>query len=96
MWVPIDDENSIKWMLQWFPTERIMESNKDKEKVMRYDEEVYGPATNEQPYGFIRPKANRANDYLINWEIHRTRRMGIAGVNLQDRCVQAALVRSGR
>ncbi len=88
MWIPIDDENSIKWMLQWFPTERIMESNKEKEKVMRYDEEVYGPATNEQPYGFIRPKANRANDYLINWETHRTRRMGIAGVNLQDRCVQ--------
>jgi hypothetical protein len=32
-------------------------------------------------------KAKRSNDYLINWDIHRSRRMGIAGVNLQDVCV---------
>ena len=32
-------------------------------------------------------KARRSNDYLIDWEIHKARRMGIAGVNLQDVCV---------
>ena len=32
-------------------------------------------------------KAKRSNDYLIDWETHKTRRMGIAGVNLQDVCV---------
>ena len=31
--------------------------------------------------------ANKANDYLMNWELHKTRRFGIAGVNLQDVCV---------
>ena len=32
-------------------------------------------------------RAKRSNDYLIDWETHKTRRMGIAGVNLQDVCV---------
>ena len=84
MWVPIDDENCIKWMIQWFPSRALKESS--KESVRYRDEEMYAPPTHE-PYGFIRPKAQRKNDYLINWEVHRTRRMGIAGVNLQDRCV---------
>jgi phthalate 4,5-dioxygenase len=44
------------------------------------------PATNE-PYSFIRPRAIKANDYLMNWDVHRRQRMGITGVNLQDRCV---------
>lgn len=84
VWVPIDDENSIKWMIQWFPTRALKDSS--KESVRYRDEEMYAPPTPE-PYGFIRPKAQRSNNYLINWEIHRARRMGIAGVNLQDRCV---------
>ncbi|HEY7320535.1 MAG TPA: Rieske 2Fe-2S domain-containing protein [Candidatus Binatia bacterium] len=83
-WVPIDDENSIKWMIQWFPTRALKDSS--KEKVRYREEEAYAPPTPE-PYGFIRPKAQRSNNYLINWEIHRTRRMGVPGVNLQDRCV---------
>jgi hypothetical protein len=32
-------------------------------------------------------KARRANDYLVNWQMHKTRRIGITGVNLQDVCV---------
>ncbi|HEX9264706.1 MAG TPA: aromatic ring-hydroxylating dioxygenase subunit alpha, partial [Candidatus Binatia bacterium] len=32
-------------------------------------------------------RAKRSNDYLIDWEIHKARRMGIAGVNLQDVCI---------
>ena len=85
MFVPIDDENCVKWMFGWFPTRSLMDST--KEGVRTYmNEEVHLPATNE-PYGFIRPKANKSNDYLMNWETHRTRRMGVPGVNLQDRCV---------
>jgi hypothetical protein len=71
-------------MIQWFPTRALKESS--KEKVRYREEEMYAPPTPE-PYGFIRPKAQRSNNYLINWEIHRTRRMGVPGVNLQDRCV---------
>ena len=39
------------------------------------------------PFGHIRMKAKRSNDYLINWDLHKSRRIGIAGVNLQDVCV---------
>jgi hypothetical protein len=71
-------------MIQWFPSRALKETS--KESVRYRDEEMYAPPTNE-PYGFIRPKAQKQNDYLIDWEVHCTRRMGIAGVNLQDRCV---------
>ena len=50
------------------------------------DEIGYAPATSD-PFGDIRLRANRANDYLIDWETHKTRRFGILGVNLQDICV---------
>jgi hypothetical protein len=85
IYVPIDDENSIKWQIVWYPTREIMETTKE---VIRkpFEEEAYLPATNE-PFSFIRPKASKANDYLINWDVHRSRRVGITGVNLQDRCV---------
>jgi len=84
IYVPIDDENSIKWQISWFPTRELWQ--KSKADRMNFEEENYLPATHE-PYSFIRPKATKANDYLINWEIHRSKRMGITGVNLQDRCV---------
>jgi hypothetical protein len=85
IYTPIDDENSIKWQINWYPTREIMQSVKVGDRL-NFLEEDYLPATNE-PYSFIRPKAIKANDYLINWDVHRSQRMGITGVNLQDRCV---------
>jgi phthalate 4,5-dioxygenase oxygenase subunit len=84
-YIPIDDENSIKWQINWFPTREIMQTSKEADRK-NFAEEDYLPATNE-PFSFLRPKATKANDYLINWEVHRSKRMGINGVNLQDRCV---------
>jgi phenylpropionate dioxygenase-like ring-hydroxylating dioxygenase large terminal subunit len=86
MWVPIDDEHCVKWMFTWYPTRQIMESTKEKPRPWLPEEDYIEP-TND-PYGHVIPKAHKANDYLINWETHTTRRMGIAGVNLQDKCVQ--------
>jgi phenylpropionate dioxygenase-like ring-hydroxylating dioxygenase large terminal subunit len=85
IYTPIDDENSIKWQIGWYPTREIMQSIKERDR-MNFDEEDFLPSTGE-PYGFIRSKANKANDYLIDWDIHRTKRFGISGVNLQDQCV---------
>jgi phenylpropionate dioxygenase-like ring-hydroxylating dioxygenase large terminal subunit len=85
IYTPIDDENSIKWQISWYPSREIMQSVKEKDR-MDFEAEDYLPATTE-PYGFIRSKANKTNDYLIDWEVHRTKRLGISGVNLQDRCV---------
>ena len=86
MWVPIDDEHCVKWMFNWYPTREIMESTTEHPR-MRVDEEEYIPATHE-PYGHVRAKAMRSNDYLVNWDVHKDRRMGVSGVNLQDKCVQ--------
>jgi HAD superfamily hydrolase (TIGR01549 family) len=52
-----------------------------------FAEEAYDPPTNALPFGHVRPKAKKSNDYLIDWQLHQNRRFGIAGVNLQDVCV---------
>jgi phenylpropionate dioxygenase-like ring-hydroxylating dioxygenase large terminal subunit len=84
-YVPIDDESCVKWQIGWYPSREIMEKTKETPRLIQKDEEHMEPTT--QPYGFIIPKANKANDYLINWETHKSRRVGITGVNLQDMCV---------
>ena len=62
-----------------------MENAEQGNKIF-FDEEAYAPPTHE-PYGFICPKANKSNDYFINWEVHTKRRLGVPGVNLQDICI---------
>jgi phthalate 4,5-dioxygenase oxygenase subunit len=84
-WVPIDDTHCVKWDIGWFPTRAIMESAEEGNKIF-FDEEAYAPPTH-QPYGFICPKANKSNDYLVNWEVQEKRRLGVPGVNLQDICI---------
>jgi phthalate 4,5-dioxygenase len=84
-WVPIDDTHCVKWDIGWFPTRAIMESAEEGNKIF-FDEEAYAPATH-HPYGFICPKANKSNDYLVNWEVQEKRRLGVPGVNLQDICI---------
>src|SRR5262245_11044053 len=85
IYVPIDDESCVKWQIGWYPTREIMEQTKETPRLVQSDE-AHIDASN-QPFGFIIPKANKANDYLIDWETHTSRRIGIAGVNLQDMCV---------
>ena len=84
--VPVDDENCVKWQVRWYPTEEVARNTKEQVRES-FPEEAYDPPTNSMPFGHIRMKAKRSNDYLINWEVHKSRRMGIAGVNLQDVCV---------
>jgi phthalate 4,5-dioxygenase len=85
-YIPIDDESCVKWQIKWYPTQDIKRSTQESLRAP-FDEEAYEPPTNSVPFGHIRMKARKGNDYLINWEIHKTRRFGIAGVNLQDVCV---------
>jgi len=86
MWVPIDDEQCVKWMYNWYPTREIMEQTKEKPRPWKQEED-YAPEVPE-PYGHVRPNAQKANDYLINWDTQKNKRIGVAGVNLQDKCVQ--------
>jgi phthalate 4,5-dioxygenase oxygenase subunit len=84
--VPVDDENCVKWQIKYYPSDKAKQAA--EEKVLEpFAGEAYAPPTNAVPFGHIRTQANRSNDYLIDWEIHKTRRLGIAGVNLQDVCI---------
>jgi phthalate 4,5-dioxygenase oxygenase subunit len=97
MWVPVDDEHCIRWNLAWYPTREIMEQSTERNTSIattadgrwtRDPQWVGGflPETTE-PYGDIRKAANRDNDYEMDWEKHYSKRMGVAGVGLQDICI---------
>jgi phthalate 4,5-dioxygenase oxygenase subunit len=85
-YIPVDDESCVKWQIKWYPSKTVKESTKETLRAP-FAEEAYDPPTNSVPFGHIRMKAKKSNDYLINWETHKVRRFGIAGVNLQDVCV---------
>jgi phenylpropionate dioxygenase-like ring-hydroxylating dioxygenase large terminal subunit len=89
MWVPVDDEHTVRWDVYWYPTRELMErSAEETGREARAEHWLGGfqPETSE-PYGDIRKAANRDNDYQMDWKWHYTRRMGIAGVALQDICI---------
>ena len=86
VYVPVDDHSCVKWQIKWFPSKDIKTSSKETLRS-GFAEEAYAPPTNAVPFGHVRTKANKANDYLIDWELHKHRRFGIAGVNLQDVCI---------
>ena len=84
MWVPVDDENMVNWRPKW-NAERPMTEEERGEIGFGYL-----PATPEA-YGDIRLKANRENDYFMDWEIHRTRKFGIPTIGLEDVAVQESM-----
>jgi phthalate 4,5-dioxygenase len=85
-YIPVDDETCVKWQIKWYPSKSIKASTNETLRAP-FAEEAYNPPTNSVPFGHIRMKARKSNDYLINWETHKVRRFGIAGVNLQDVCI---------
>jgi hypothetical protein len=85
-YIPVDDESCVKWQIKWYPSQNTKESSKETVRPP-FAEEAYDPPTNSVPFGHIRTKAKRSNDYLMNWQVHKVKRFGIAGVNLQDVCV---------
>lgn len=85
-YVPVDDESCIKWQIKYFPTKAIKQTSKETLRGV-FAEEAYDPPINSVPFGHVRAKAKKSNDYLMNWEVHKTRRFGVTGVNLQDLCV---------
>jgi len=85
-YIPVDDESCVKWQIKWYPSQNIKKSSKETVRPP-FAEEAYDQPTNSVPFGHIRTKAKRSNDYLMNWQVHQAKRFGIAGVNLQDVCV---------
>ncbi|HEX6210775.1 MAG TPA: Rieske 2Fe-2S domain-containing protein [Methylomirabilota bacterium] len=89
IWVPMDDTNVVNWMVTWHPDRPLT-----REELIPHVEGKgshvveYAPPTSE-PYGDIRTRANRANDYEMDWELHRsTMFCGIPGFGVQDQAIQ--------
>ncbi len=80
MWVPVDDEHLVNWRPRWHPFRPLTEH-----ECTSYIFE-HTPTTPEA-YGDIRLTANRATNYLIDWDIHRTRKFGVPTVHLEDVCI---------
>ncbi len=85
-YVPVDDENCVKWQIKYYPSDSAKLAT-DEKPLAPFAGESYEPPTNAVPFGHIRTRANRSNDYMIHWETHKTRRFGVGGVNLQDVCI---------
>ena len=88
VWIPMDDAQMVNWCISWHPTRAIT-----SEEIAEFHAgssihvTEYAPATSEA-YGDIRPAANRANDYLADWEAQRTRKFfGVPGVGAQDKAL---------
>jgi nitrite reductase/ring-hydroxylating ferredoxin subunit len=89
IWVPMDDTHVVNWMVTWH-TERPLTPEEIQLHVEGKGAHVcdYAPATSD-PYGDVRTAANRENDYLMDWDVHRTRMYcGIPGFGVQDQAVQ--------
>jgi phthalate 4,5-dioxygenase len=77
MWVPVDDEHHINWRPQWNPFRPLTQ-----EERRSYVYEHLPPSS--EPYGDIRLAATKANNYFMDWQIHKTRMFGIPTIHLED------------
>jgi phthalate 4,5-dioxygenase len=89
VWVPVDDAHMLNWTITYHPT-RPLTPDEIAALAGGKSSHVldYAPPSPE-PYGDVRPRANRGNDYLMDWEAHRDRLFcGIPGFGMQDQAVQ--------
>jgi nitrite reductase/ring-hydroxylating ferredoxin subunit len=77
MWVPVDDEHHVNWRPQWNPFRPLTD---EERRGFVYEHTPPTP----QAYGDIRLAACKANNYFMDWEIHRTRKFGIPTIHLED------------
>ncbi len=89
VWVPADDGNLINWTFTYHPTRPLRPEERAALHGGKSSHVLdYAPPTSE-PYGDVRPRATRANDYFMDWEAHRTRYYcGIPGFGMQDQALQ--------
>jgi hypothetical protein len=93
-WVPIDDDNTLFWGLQWDPAQAMSDEelqNKGRGRIPGFGAEEYLPATSD-PLSRWRFSGGRNNDYLIDYEAQRTKRFsGIPTFHLQDKAVTESM-----
>jgi phthalate 4,5-dioxygenase len=88
-WVPVDDANMLNWTITYHPTRPLTPEEIAALAGGKSSHVLdYAPASPEA-YGDVRPRANRGNDYFMDWEAHRDRLFcGIPGFGTQDQALQ--------
>ena len=86
IWVPLDDEHTMVWSIQWNPVVPMSESVMARQRQ--------GPGVGEflpvesHGLGRWRPRARASNDYEIDRQLQRTKTFtGIPTIPLQDQAV---------
>jgi phenylpropionate dioxygenase-like ring-hydroxylating dioxygenase large terminal subunit len=88
VWIPVDDEHHVNWCISWHPRRPLTDAER---AAMQSGASIhimdYAPPTG-AAYGDIRPRADRGNDYLCDWDAQRTRKFfGVPGVGAQDKSI---------
>ncbi|HET9489742.1 MAG TPA: Rieske 2Fe-2S domain-containing protein [Methylomirabilota bacterium] len=88
VWVPVDDEHLVNWCISWHGARPLTaEERAALGAGLSIHILDYAPATSE-PYGDIRPRADRRNDYAMDWAAHQGRKFfGVPGVGAQDKAI---------
>jgi phthalate 4,5-dioxygenase len=86
VWVPIDDERCWAWSINFHPHKPLSAQER------RYMEEGKGIHCAYEP-GTFRPKANKANDYLLDRRAQKEKRAysGVFGIAIQDASLQESM-----
>jgi phthalate 4,5-dioxygenase len=94
-WVPMDDTTTMAWCFTWNPQRPLRDDEQGDHPRVRTGVHLTPsgrlPFTS-APGGAWRPIANRANEYLLDREVQRTRRFfGVPGISPQDAAVQESM-----
>ncbi len=93
IWVPIDDENTLSWGIDWqpFPLEAEGPPTLNQSFSITGGGAGYLPVSS-RPHGAFYTVANRSNDYLLDREEQRTTTFsGIPTIALQDTAVTESM-----
>jgi phthalate 4,5-dioxygenase oxygenase subunit len=92
-WVPVDDETCVTWSMNW-STKPLSAEEMDflrNGNMLHAAEKELAPETS-APEGKWSPAGNLENDYLIDYEVQRTKFFtGIPHLWLQDHAIQESM-----
>jgi phthalate 4,5-dioxygenase oxygenase subunit len=86
VWVPIDDEHCWAWSINFHPHKPLSEAERHHMRQGKGIHCEYEPGT-------FRPKANKANDYLLDRRAQKEKRAysGVFGIAIQDASLQESM-----
>ena len=94
-WVPMDDTTTMAWCFTWNPQRPLREDERGDHPRVRAGVHLTPSARlpfSSAPGGAWLPIANRANEYLLDRDVQRTRRFfGVPGISPQDAAVQESM-----